>query len=110
MRKKRLISLAVIFAVLLLSMVVLNRSHPETDEDIAKCIGENAVLYTQFGCHACNTQENLFGENAKHLSIVDCFVDQNECIGIRATPTWVIKGQSYIGVKSVEELRELTGC
>lgn len=109
-KKRKWVTIVIIFAVLLLSVTVLNRSHPETEDDVAKCIGENGVLYIQFGCHACETQEAMFGDNYEYLTVVDCWVDREKCLGVRATPTWIINGKSYIGVKSVEELKKLTGC
>ncbi|HJX49909.1 MAG TPA: hypothetical protein VJ438_00440 [Candidatus Nanoarchaeia archaeon] len=112
MKKSSLITFAVILAVILLAVIVLTRSHPETSEEIAQCIGENSVLYTQLGCHACKYQEDLFGENYKYLNVVDCFFEQDKCIQeeIRATPTWIIKGEKYVGARSVEQLKELAGC
>lgn len=82
----------------------------ETDEEIIKCIAEKSILYTQLGCHACETQEELFGENYKYFEVTDCFYELDKCVGIEATPTWKIKGDFYKGIKSVEELQELTGC
>lgn len=111
MRKKSWITFAVVVAVILLSIIILNRQHPETSEEVAKCIGKNSILYTQYGCHACETQEKIFGENYQYLNIIDCFEDQSACLGkIRGTPTWIIDGEKYIGVKSIEELRNITGC
>jgi hypothetical protein len=81
-----------------------------TDEEITKCIGENSVLYTRLGCHFCQVQEEAFGENYQYLTTIDCFYNQEECTGITSTPTWVIKGEKYEGVQSLEKLKELTGC
>jgi hypothetical protein len=112
MKKSSLITIAVIVFVILIAVIVLTRSHPETDEDVAKCIGENSVLYIQLGCHACELQEDYFGDNYQYLNAVDCFFDQDVCIenNIRATPTWIINNQQYVGARSVDELKELTGC
>ncbi len=79
-------------------------------ESIAKWIGAHSVLYVQTGCSHCRDQEALFGDNVKYLSIIDekdmqKFIDE----GIEATPTWVINGQKYVGVQSIEKLKELTG-
>ena len=76
------------------------------------CIGQNSELYIQLGCHACETQEELFGENYQYLNSIDCFFEREQCIdaGITATPTWIIDGKKYIGVQNIEKLKELTGC
>jgi protein-disulfide isomerase len=95
--KDLIITGMIILAVILLAFFLINRDNPETTEEIAKCIGSKAVLYTQLGCHACEIQ-------------VDCFYEREECTEIMATPTWIIKNKKYEGVQSIEKLQELTGC
>ncbi len=110
--KKKKITLIIIFGVILLAVLVLTKPSPETDEEIAKCIAKNSELYVQLGCHACEIQEKMFGDNCKYLNIIDCFFEREKCIekNIRATPTWIINGKEYIGVQSIEKLKNLTGC
>ena len=110
MKKRSWITILIIIAVIALAVLILNKPTPETPEEIAKCIGENSVLYTQLGCHACEIQEDLFGENYQYLNVIDCFFAQDKCSDITATPTWIIKDEKYVGVRSVEQLQELTGC
>ena len=110
MKKSSIITLVIILAVLTFAIFALNRPSSNTTEEIAKCIGENSVLYTQLGCSACKTQEELFGDNYPFLNIVDCFFEIDKCGGITATPTWLIKGEKHEGVQSIEKLQELTGC
>ncbi len=80
-------------------------------EQVARYIGEHAVLYVQTGCIHCKEQEDLFGDNVKYLTIIDCLKDTQVCInlGIEGTPTWIINNQKYAGVQSIERLKELTG-
>ena len=108
MKKESLITLIIVVIVLLLATIVLTRGNPDISEELAKCIGENSELYVRTGCHACEIQEEMFGEDVKYINIIDCFTGQ--CPEIRATPTWVIKGQRYIGVQSIETLKTLTDC
>ena len=111
MKKKSWLTFIVIIAVIIFVIVVKNSSNPEVDEELVKCIGENSELYVQLGCHACETQEDLFGKNYKFLNIIDCFYEREKCIGkIEVTPTWIINNQNYRGVQSIEKLKELTGC
>jgi hypothetical protein len=112
MAKKNWVTLIIIIAIIILAIYIKNRPAPETPEELAKCIGENSVLYVQLGCSACKTQEEMFGENYKHLNVVDCWFDQDKCIKkqIEATPTWEIKNKNYRGVKSIDTLKQLTGC
>ena len=98
--------------LILFSIWVLNKPAPNPGEEIAKCIGENSVLYVKEGCVACIKQEQKFGENIKYLTIIDCAKTIGPCldVGLTVTPTWVIGGQKYEGVHTIDELKQLTGC
>lgn len=109
MKKNNLITITVIIAVIIIAFLILNKSDTVTETD-AKCIGENSILYVQFGCHACEIQEEMFGENSQYLNAIDCFKERDKCIGITGTPTWKINDQFYKGVRSIEELKNLTKC
>ena len=110
MKKKSWITLSVIIGTILLSIIILNHPTNSSSEEITKCIGKNSELYIQLGCHACETQEDMFGENYQYLNVIDCFYENDKCLGITATPTWIIKGEKHVGVQSIEALKEFTGC
>jgi len=110
MKKSNLITFGIIILVIIFAIVIIRKPTQTTEEEVAKCIGENSVIYVQLGCHACETQEKMFGNYTSYLNKIDCFYEKNKCPNIDATPTWIIKGQSYVGVQSIEKLKELTGC
>ncbi len=112
MDKKNYVTILIILGVIILSIIILNKPNSNVPEDVAKCIGQNSKLYIQLGCHACGIQEEMFGENYKYLDVIDCFYEKNTCIekDILKTPTWIIKEEKYVGVQSIEKLKELTGC
>lgn len=97
-------------AIIVLISILIQKPSSSTSESLVKCIGKNSILYTQKGCHACQTQEQMFGENYQHLTIIDCFLEVEKCQNIRGTPTWIINNQEYLGVQSIEKLKEVTGC
>jgi hypothetical protein len=117
MNKKKLITPIVIVLMILIAgtIIYFKNFQPSSgvSAEIAEYIGVHSVLYVQTGCSHCIEQENLFGENVKYLTIVDCFVesDRQKCIdaGIEGTPTWIINGKKYVGVQPIEKLKELTG-
>jgi hypothetical protein len=111
-RKSRdlILTVIIILAIIALAFLLLDRDRPETTEEITRCIGENSVLYSRLGCHFCEVQEEIFGENYQYLTVVDCFFDQNKCTEITGTPTWIINNKKYEGVQSIETLQTLTGC
>ena len=93
----------------LAALLIKNQGNGVLDED-AKCIAENSELYTQLGCHACTVQEEMFGSSYQNLNVIDCWYEREKCSKIQYTPTWIINGKEYRGVKSLEELKKLTGC
>jgi len=112
MKKSLWWTIIVIVVILILAYFILTRPHPETSADIAKCIGKNLVVYTQIGCHFCEQQKHLFGDNYQYINEIVCNTDPNKCkeLGITSTPTWIINGTKYAGMQSIEKLQELTGC
>ena len=122
-KKKTLIYIGIALFVLLVLIIgaqftsfsILNpeeENNNEISKELAICIGENSVYYSQTGCSACKIQEDLFGDNIKHINKIDCKLDMQKCVDaeIQATPTWIINAQAYRGVQSIEKLAELTGC
>ncbi|MBM3228313.1 hypothetical protein FJZ20_00270 [Candidatus Pacearchaeota archaeon] len=122
-KKKTIIYIGIALFVLLILIIgvqftsfsILNLDENKNEgisKELAICIGENSVYYSQTGCPACVTQEDMFGDNIKYISKIDCKLDREKCIdaGIQATPTWIIESQLYRGVQTIEKLAELTGC
>ncbi len=109
MKKRTLITLAIILGVIILSAIILSRGNGVSKET-TMCIANHSQLYTQLGCHACETQEKMFGENYQYLNVIDCWFEKEKCSEIQYTPTWIIKGEKYTGVQSIKKLKELTDC
>ena len=110
MKKKKWVTLAVIIAVIIIAIIILNKPSTGTSKEVAECIGKNSKIYVQLGCSRCEQQEDLFGNNYQYLDSIDCFYERDKCEGIVNTPTWVIKGEKYEDVLSIKKLQELTGC
>jgi len=101
--------MGIILGILIIVIIAFTKSPPTTTQEIAECIGDKSTLYIQLGCHACETQKNMFGENYQYLNIIDC-VFESCPTDIKVTPTWKIGNQYYEGVQSIETLQELTKC
>jgi hypothetical protein len=104
------VTFLIIISVVLIAFFSFVKSPDYTEEKIAKCIGENSVLYVLPWCGHCRIQEDMFGDNLKYITIVDCYKEPEKCSRIKATPTWIIDNKEYIGTQSIETLREATGC
>jgi uncharacterized membrane protein len=77
---------------------------------------EGAAMYGTYWCPHCNAQKELFGSAFKYIMYIECDprgVNANPALcaekGIRRYPTWEINGNYYPGLKSLEELSELSG-
>ncbi len=97
--------------------VVQTRSTPEKI-DFARYLSSSGVVqYSAYWCPHCHEQKELFGREASgELVIVECASDgknnQHELCnrkGIEYFPSWEIGDRIYSGVKSLEQLAELTG-
>ena len=110
--KKNLVTAIIILAIIIFSIWALTRDNSNVDEELAKCIGENSVLYVRTGCSACETQKDLFGDSAKHLQIINCLTQAQECTTsiITSVPTWIINDERHVGVQSIDKLKNLTKC
>lgn len=110
--KKNLVTAIIILTIIIFSIWAITKNNANVDDELAKCIGENSVLYIRTGCSACEAQKNLFGESVKHLEVIDCLTQGERCAvdGIISIPTWIIKGQRYTGVQGIDKLKNLTGC
>ena len=82
-------------------------------QTFAQCLTDSgAIFYGAYWCPHCKTQKEMFGEDIRFINYFECEDDKDTCIkeGVKAYPTWKIKGQLYEGVQSPERLSELTGC
>jgi hypothetical protein len=76
-----------------------------------------AKFYGTFWCPYCNQQKKMFGEPAfRQINYIECDARGNNprpdlCIKARISgfPTWEINGKQYQGMKSLDELADLSG-
>ena len=94
---------------------------PFTNEDLfAICLSNSdAIFYTSYWCEPCKKQEEIFQTSYKFINSVDCSTGLEQGAGqisicddnnIEVYPTWVINGQKYTGIKSLDFLSEKTSC
>ncbi|MBD2112215.1 MULTISPECIES: glutaredoxin family protein [Cyanophyceae] len=75
-----------------------------------------SVMYGTYWCPHCADQKAMFGEAADRVPYVECAADGDnpqpelcEQKGIQGYPTWEIDGQLSPGVKSLDDLADLSG-
>jgi len=77
----------------------------------------NAKFYGASWCPHCQDQKRLFGAAAERLPYVECSPNGPrggeapacQAMQIQGYPTWIINGQRYEGVLSIENLTRLSG-
>jgi len=95
---------------------VIAISSPEKIKLAEHLTKQGAVMYNAYWCPHCHDQKEMFGKEASEkLNLVECAKDgfNNkrelcEAKGITGFPSWEINGLIDSGVKSLEELAELT--
>ena len=106
-----LIILVLITVVAIYYMRGLNKA-PDPGLDVMKCIAENSSLFVSKGCSHCAQQEKDLGKYLSLFNITDCLDNAKLCTShtIASVPTWIIRNNTYSGIKSFDELRKYTGC
>lgn len=96
---------------------VTTTSTPQTIALAEHLSSSGAVMYSAWWCPHCNDQKQLFGkEAAAQLKVIECAPDGRnsqkalcDTKKIEGFPTWEINGQLDSGVKSLQQLAELSG-
>lgn len=95
-------------------VLVINyiKSNGNSDEETMKCIAENSQLVVKEGCPACAYQKEILKDYLDNFKIIDCIDEYEKCaeLEIKHIPTWIIDREKYEGVRSIEQLKQLTGC
>jgi len=113
--KSKEIIIVVILAVIVISVIyAINYFKPNTElnEEIMQCIADNSILIVSKTCGHCANQKEILGPYLDKFDIQS--VDDNPTLlnkyHLRGIPAWIINDKAYTGVKSVNELKELTNC
>jgi uncharacterized membrane protein/glutaredoxin len=96
---------------------VTTSSTPESIALAKHLTSSGAVMYSAWWCPHCNDQKQLFGKEASaQLKVIECAADGRssqkalcDTKKIEGFPTWEINGQLDSGVKSLQQLAELSG-
>ena len=110
---KLYLSLVVIVILVIAGIFIYKNMTKEiTQEKLMQCIASKAVLYGSKYCPHCQNQKAILGNYLGLFKSIDCLDEPQKCdeAGVDRYPTWKINGKLYTGVKSINELKQLTGC
>lgn len=107
--------IAAIIAIIILIYYFQINNNPE--EKTMKCIAKNSELYVLKTCSHCAQQKIILGDYINLFEITDCGDNTEKCVkdriiedGMVSIPAWIINGEKYTGVRTIEQLKELSGC
>jgi hypothetical protein len=93
------------------SYVVAASAQEERMEALPNCVYEGGTnLYITGDCAACEEQKAVFGDGFEMIKTTFCENGACERRDITKFPTWIIKGEKYESVFSLERISALSGC
>ncbi|MFE4105362.1 glutaredoxin family protein [Almyronema epifaneia] len=115
-----LLGSAVIIGSLLMSCSQVGTPEPEPlsfEAQLADHLtAEGDKMYGAYWCPHCADQKERFNDAVDRIPYVECDPSGEnaqpevcQAKGIQGYPTWEINGELYMGVRSLEELAELSG-
>lgn len=117
MKKKEIVIYAglIILVLTIIFVIMYIKKNGNSDEETIQCIADHSTLIVKTGCSRCAAQKTILGnENLDKFKIIDCAKEENiqKCIdsGVRLLPGWIINGEKYEDIYSIEELKNMTGC
>ena len=91
--------------------VVAAPTQEEMMEAFLNCVYESGTnLYITGDCAACEEQKAIFGDGFEMIKTTLCENGVCERSDVTKFPTWIIKGEKYESVFSLEHVSALSGC
>ena len=115
MKKKEIQVFIILMGIVIGIILLINffRGNGNHDEETMQCIADNSLLIISRTCTACSYQKNnVLGEYFDLFETID-IIDHPEVweeYNLEGVPTWIINGEKYPGVRTISQLKELTGC
>lgn len=113
-RKKSNLVMMLLIILIISSIITINylKSRINPQEELMKCVAGKSHLYVSKTCSFCAQQKIILGDYIEYFNITDCLENTAECIsrGITKWPAWEIENKTYLGLRSIEELKEIAGC
>lgn len=82
-------------------------------EGFGVCLKEKGVvMYGVDTCENCQRQKEILGDAFEHVPYVNCYFEESECRarGVQYYPLWALEGKTVVGVQSLNELSQFSGC
>jgi len=112
MRKKEILIFVIIIATVISIIFLIKyvRGNGNHNEELMRCIAQNSKIIVSPTCGACAYQKEILNDYLNLFEIININQEIGNQYNLKGVPTWIINEQTYAGVRSVEQLKELTGC
>jgi glutaredoxin len=108
------IAILAIVVIGIITGIYLIKGNGNVDEDVLKCIAQKSKVFVSPTCPACAGQKQILGDNFEDFEIINIYDPANDeevkKYDFSHIPAWVINEKVFEGVKTIEELKELSGC
>jgi hypothetical protein len=114
-----LVFIVIIVAIVLIISVILLIKNKDNgtcsiNEKIITCIASKATLIASPTCPHCAEQKQILGGNITCFNVIETtdpnskeIIDKYQIVGV---PAWIIDEKVNYGVKTLDELKQITGC
>ena len=114
-KKEILIFLILIIGVIgIILLINSTRENGDYDKETMLCIAKDTKLIVSPTCGYCAQQKDLLKENLDnyedYFEILTINPELSDQYNLKGVPTWIINEQTYSGLRTIEQLKELTGC
>ncbi len=110
---KKIIMVVIIIAIIsIIFLIYYIKSDENTSLTTTECIASKSQLIVSKTCPACATQKQILEQNINKFEVIN-IADHPEILqqyNIQGVPTWIINNKTYVGVRSINKLKEIAEC
>jgi len=109
---KGFILLVLIIAIIASILIINYYRNNGLNGATAMCIAEKSKLFVSERCGHCTNQKQILEPYLEKFELIDVLEHPEvwEKYNLVGVPSWIIDGKTYLGVQSVNNLKEITGC
>lgn len=113
MKKERKTLLLLIMIIVTVILIITHiKGNGNYDEKTIACIAKNSKLIVSKTCSHCATQLSIIKDYKDEFNIT--YIDKDPSVlnkyNLKGVPSWIVNEKVYEGVKTIEELKEITKC
>jgi glutaredoxin len=110
---KKITMIVIIIAIIaIIFLIYYIKGNGNASQTTIECIASKSQIVVSKTCSACAAQKQILAKDIDKFNII--YIAENpelfEQYNIRGVPTWIINNKTYVGVRSINELKQITNC